>query len=915
MKRLIKKLLAPVLCLLALAAGRVLAAEIPQAIGPFGGLNTSESPEAIGATQAQDLLNVNISPSGKSVKRREGSALDNTFTTSTSPVHGAYSFYDASGNQVRLFGQDKYLWASVAGAPYVAVATGTVNTTWQCTDYLGFAYCVTSARDSPVKTNGTSAGSTYQPGITNGTTIASTPERLLVANTTSNPSRLFYSGASNFTDFTVGTTATSSSFEDITAPGSSITMVRYRYGRWLWWKDQSFGYLIGTDQTNLESKTVSDTIGTFDNSDIFDQGITYFRGNDGLVYTYDGSVLSPLISRDIKPTLQSANRRKSNSWTLTTQSDWQSGTEQPDDNLSFTISSGDIVPSSHTKTDTTTADFSAGTKTDMTVASNRVFLTTNTAGNINSADFEDGSGGTDLGSNWSNPGASPWVRDDTQSVRDCTITPQSGTYFARTSGLTSSPPKLRVILASDSSTLAEQTISCNNPCAWVQKTLSSVSDAGKRVKFRFIGMDGASDLTTVQSYIFGGSVTYHARCDCSDGSCSASVGAIDNVVGGSSTINTGSFTSQTFDLQASSNVVTFAASWTLNDLTPTISLQTSASGSGLWATVTGSTGTAVVRTNRYVRYTSTFTVGPGDDALTTLDDVTIVAKSTGGTYYSPVNNATALTAWSALYITDSTDGSSSLTYYVRASTAQFTVLSSTPNWATQTKNATVNYSTGTYFQLRAGFVVTSPTDTPKLSESIFNWFEGNAADKMYSTYHDYALWFAVSLGTTTSVNNRVARFDLLSNLWTLYDIGSNGFLAYNNSLYFGDPSAGKSYKFGGVNADNNAAINSYWRSKAFFGDSPFNEKELRTSSFFVKASSGTTLSVTYTRDRVATSTSTYTINLYDGNASFIRNNRRLPAGQRATLFDVQFGDNSTNPSWEVFGGQMTYEPIPWRVYP
>lgn len=298
--------------------------------------------------------------------------------------------------------------------------------------------------------------------------------------------------------------------------------------------------------------------------------------------------------------------------------------------------------------------------------------------------------------------------------------------------------------------------------------------------------------------------------------------------------------------------------------------------------------------------------------LPQINDVTVLSVSTG-TYYSAVNNNSALTSWSTLGLTDTTDGAASITYYTRASTTAFGVSSTTPTWVAQTKNTTVSASTGTYFQLRADFSIQRPTETARLDDFTFNWWEGNAADKMYGTYFDYGLWFAVSLGTTTTTNNRILRWDLVNGLWTVYDIPSNGFLTYNNSLYVASPSAGKLYKFGGVYSDENVAINSYWRSKAFFGDSPFNEKELRSSSFYCNTSSGTTLSVTYTRDlQNATS---YSINLYDSLASTIRHNRRLAAGQRATLFDLQFGDNSTNPPWQCFAAQVTYEPIPWRPYP
>lgn len=44
-------------------------------IGPFGTLNNTDSPLVIPNTKAQDLLNVEISPEGGSVKKRKGFRL------------------------------------------------------------------------------------------------------------------------------------------------------------------------------------------------------------------------------------------------------------------------------------------------------------------------------------------------------------------------------------------------------------------------------------------------------------------------------------------------------------------------------------------------------------------------------------------------------------------------------------------------------------------------------------------------------------------------------------------------------------------------------------------------------------------------------------------------------------------------
>lgn len=311
-------------------------------------------------------------------------------------------------------------------------------------------------------------------------------------------------------------------------------------------------------------------------------------------------------------------------------------------------------------------------------------------------------------------------------------------------------------------------------------------------------------------------------------------------------------------------------------------------------------------------YSSTISVGPTDTALSGITGASIITQSTG-TFYSAVNNASSLTSWSTLGVNDTTPGASAITYFTRSSTNSFAIFSATPAWVSQTKNATVSASTGTFFQLRADFTVTAATETPSLNDFAFNWFEGQASDKMYGAYWDYALWFSISSGTVSN-NNRIIKFDLLNNLWTLYDIASNGFLVYNNSLYFGSSSVGKLYKFGGVTSDENSAINSYWKSKDFFGATPFQDEDMRTLSWYAKSSSGTVLSVTYQINE-STTTSSYNINLFDRLSNVIRSNRNFPVGSLANTINYKIGDNSTNPSWEVYAGQDSFIVRPWNAYP
>jgi hypothetical protein len=296
-------------------------------VGPFGYLNNTDDPIAIPSTQAQDLLNVLISPGGQSVYKREGINLFATLDISTSPVHGIYNFFDSSGNDVSLFFNDTRMSSSVSGnTPQVLFSTGTVAATYQCDDTLGFAYCANTARTSLIKTDGVTHDIITNVNST-GTMVAATPERLASAGFDDAPSRIDLSAANDFTNWTIGNAGTDPAQFTISAPGYQITHITYAFGRLMWFKDKSFGYIfIGQEdaQADWEIRTISPTLGTLDNSSVYWEGILYFRGQDGHIYGYDGANFD-LLTRDLEGTISLSQPRTIDSWTQTSASDFNNG--------------------------------------------------------------------------------------------------------------------------------------------------------------------------------------------------------------------------------------------------------------------------------------------------------------------------------------------------------------------------------------------------------------------------------------------------------------------------------------------------------------------------------------------------------------------------------------------------------------
>lgn len=892
---LLKRSLLLTLCL----AAPALAEQV--ALDSFGYLNNNEAPAIIDQTEAQSLLNVDITAGGKSVKKRKGYGLYKSVGGS-SAIHGGHHFYDASGNDVQLWGSNTSLYASVSDASFTTLVTSaTTGTTWDCADTQGFAYCVDANRDALIRTDGT-AKTWYTSPL--GTMVAITPDRLAIAGVAAAPNSIYFSQSGAFTNFTTGNSATDPFIEVIGAPGGRLTHIEYACGRVLWWKDQSFGYIMGSDQTEVQIVTVSNTIGTFDNASAIDPfGNVYFRGQEGHIYRYDCSGIEKL-STPISPTVQTSARRISNQWIQTTQSDFEAGVSSPTGNLSFAMSPNNITLSSFTASDTYQSDFTQGgnSNTTATLSSGAVQLVTG-------ASQEQYEGSTRIHS-LNDVGQSFVISGGNGILSSATVTMcKAGTP----------PANLTMSINSDSS---------NAPGS----TLCSASVASSNFPTCNAGGTNGSAYTFACKANLSASTRYWIKAVC--GTCTESpdnsyrwnVTFSDRYANGYSWTtqnatltdrdyafvvqfnSTGTYTSRVFDtgLTRSFGGISTYTVTTANGGSVAFSVQTATSTTGAWRTVSSTWTTNAI--DRYVRYLSTFTAG-STNTSPLLNDVTLVAASTGS-YYSAVKNAASLSYWDTFSASRQENGGT-INFFLRSSSNSFTVQSATPSWTSQSAGTVVTIATGTYFQVRTDFEVTAATQTPSLSDFSVYWYEGTAADKAYAVYFDDAIWWSVASGSGQSTNNYILRWDLLNKGWGLYNFGANGMLIQNNNLYFGSPSTNSVYRFGNATSDNGTAITAYWQSKDFTGPDPWLENELTQLDVFARRDPNQTLTVGYTLN-ASTTTTSYTVSLSSSTESTIRHRKLLPAGKFGGLFSVKFSDSSANSSWEVLGVRIKFNPQTYR---
>lgn len=791
-----------------------------QAVGPFGTLNNKDNSFVIPADKAQDLLNVDITPGGRSIKKRRGFSLAYATTYTTSAIHGVYNFYDSNGNNIVLEENDVTLMGSINSAALTTIiSTMAFGKTLQCTDSQGNAYCVDTNRDPIIKTN----GATYsQIAVNNnGSIIAVTPDRLALSGFGGTaPNRIDFSKSGDFTTWTPATTPPDPIQFTIAAPGSKITHLTYAFNRTMWFKDSSFGYILsGPTQGDWIVRTVSPNIGTLDNSSVYWQGYLYWRGQDGHFYQFDGSYYQRM-SRDIGATIGSSQNHISNSWLQTSQSDFQAGVCAPSYYCDTTDLPGSIIP--------TFPDF----------------LST----------LRDGTGGT----------KNVWTTAASGSA-----TGSTGAGFINNNGGQAGKVYLR--------------------------TTSLLQDfqVGTTYHFRVTGVP--TDATGGSAFYFNLSSSAPSGTTDPDAQSNyfyyvfTSTNANVVYLGGADSQGDGS-------LYASQQItVPFNFDFYIATTTFQISVNN----------VVNVSGTHTFPHNlvyAYFEYKNTTAGLRG----ATFQNFGITPETI--TFDSAVHNAPNITSWDTFNATlTGTPQNATHSFYMASSNSSFAI--GAQAYTVITNNNVPAISTGTYFEVRDVIKNTQWNDQPELDDFTVNWFEGNASDKVYGTYFDQSIWWAATVGSGQTTNNRIIKFDLLNQGWLLYDIPANGMYVLNGNLYFGNANSGKIEKYGSNDDDDGAAINSYWKSKDFFGSDPFLEKELTSFSFIGTAVSNSSMTVTYTTD--GNSSTSYTIPLSNGSNAFRWSLRPLQAGAVGHGFNVKMGNNAASQPWEIYAAQFGLSPRPW----
>lgn len=752
------------------------------------------------------------------VEKRKGFVIQ--FTTKSYSFQTIWNYTDPSNvTWLIVRASDTIVAENIASGTMVRISTVSANDTTDSVNALGYAFFVDQTQ-GVYYWNGTS--STYVNGSPKGSIITQFHNRVWVAGQAV-PNGNILNG-SKFLDGTVWTTGVNptdpvqftiglqDSFDNITALYPFLdTLYVMKY--------TTIYALYGFDQTNFQNSIITRECGCIDKNTIqsYNKGLRFvsLRG----VEAYDGYTctrISDPVKNIIDPAINVTSFNQS-SWVQQTAADWTAGVFNPTANLSASIAAPNLTVSSFSVTENSNTQWNSGSSSNTTIYSSYIAISTNNAGTVTDPGFESSSfpnfSSAWTSSNDATGGVSP--ANGPISMGNCTVN-SLGTWlaeFGRTN--TTVWTLLAQAVSTDLSTVYAQTVVTPiiNSCTLTTRTLSSSGVVGKRFKLRFINSAFPSQyLVTTNSYILGGDLTFQTASD------EISFGGgkiwmfIDNIQNGSSTINSGSFTSQVYDTHYTSATYQFSPfTWGNGTSIPTFNLLTSsANPSNNWVTTLTSSGTNTVG-NRYLRYTTTITVTASDDALTQISNATAIAATTG-TFTSQCHATTGISTFGNLAITQDISNGGSIAYAVCSSPNSNCSASTCKNI---TANSQITVATNTYSNLVASFTVVAATEQPKLQSATVQWYTGAKAPPMASAVFDNRYWLAISTDSSLGSNNEILIQDITS-AWTRFSIKAGGLSVIKNNLYHSDSTAtGNVYLDDQGYNDNGAAIVAYVKTKDY----------------------------------------------------------------------------------------------------
>lgn len=931
----------------------------------FSGLNDADSPATLPNCESPDLLNVESNLDGTAILKRKGFSKSADLTISTGPVTGSHSFIDSSGNRLDIVCQDKNCAKSTNGNAFTTFLTtaggsGAAPKRWSFVDVGGYLYGANDRRDLILKYDGTTR--TSLPLAPQGSILELTQDRMVVGDIASLPNRVHFSSAGAYEQFTTGVNPEDSFFDEVGTAGDRVRGIKCLQGNCFIFKTASITLCEMADQYNTQCSVISPNIGTTDPASIVAAGADlYFRAQDKSYWKIGRNGLEQ-ISKKIPALVKSQSGglgggEQTN--TQTTKADWDAGFQLPSASWNTASINGSIFPSSTTKVYTSSADFSGGTLTNLSVSDVDGSLTMSS--NTLRDTFADGdytTGATTWtvtagswliteinGNNYLLP-ATDGVAD--QRIHTTGFSYSSGSwafdyqcfnsahncvdgvnidfqfrffrklddyYFIELQGVASRTVLIKKMVSSTETSLTSADVT-----AYTSPLEDHTFDIDKTTDGRiYLHIDGVFISSTTDTAITGNGYT-----EIRSGEVSATnlFRNFNFYVYQSS----GLFLSSIYDTTFSTPVGgPMSSTYTLPSVDSQVNFYVRSSSSpnnDMWGSAVASSDT--LRISQVKRYwqTAAYFQNKSSTGTIAFQSESLTAATTGQFVSQCIQPNATITAWGTLSCAETTAGGGSIVYYATSAvTCAALPVSTAPvnaggavqaGWLAQTNNATLTVPTNSAVFIGWRSLLGSTTDQAEVDACVLTWTDGTPSQPAWGVFDSVkqaVYWTSTINGAVTT--NRLLKYDLNLDQWYPFDIPAQAPKVINNTLYFGGASSGTWNAYGLVDADVGNSIRAFWKSKDVGSDSPFVEKDFKTLSILSRNSGTGSMTGTWTLSNAQTGS--YTISLATGTGiSYARSNYNLPLASPQQFLSIQVGNNNSTP-FEVLGIGLTWMTRPWRV--
>ena len=335
----------------------------PLQIRDFCGLNTFRDPLKLNPCEAGAVSNM-LTDSGF-LEKRTGTTRMATILDGF-PIRYLSEFIASSGSRYLISHSSSNIYQTDLGSASSAILVVDNGYEIDSVSAFGRHYFV-NGKDAPFYWEVSSTSSIS--GMPTCSYVEFGDERLYCANDTVSSSRVNVSSFGGAGFWTVPSRLTADSPNNFTFQkddGEGITCFKVTpWGKFIG-KRRSFHILKGYDNNTYYKRVIDPSIGCVaDRSFQMLDGIAVWLGLDA-IYAWDGAGPPENISKDIEPTVLSIRQLNSivDRWIVNSQLEWEEGTiskNGPTNSWSTTIDPGSIVPSSFSVTETTALHFASGT--------------------------------------------------------------------------------------------------------------------------------------------------------------------------------------------------------------------------------------------------------------------------------------------------------------------------------------------------------------------------------------------------------------------------------------------------------------------------------------------------------------------------------------------------------------------------